>query len=141
MVLAPIIPAREEELRDSLKSMNESPGIVDPYNVLVPFGRFSTLHFARFVILNDQTTGDVGVYDLPTRKYPLYLASLWTRVRLREELKHAANDLDPDFLAIATESGAPGRQLYYECFANLGLLGAFGGTFLLVCQKPGTRRS
>ncbi len=74
-------------------------------------------------------------------QYPLYLAPLWTRVRLREELKQAANDLDPGFPAVATESRAPGRPLYYECFANLGLLGASGGTFILVCQKPGARRS
>ena len=76
MVLAPIVPAREEELRRLLCSMNDSPGIVDPHNALVPFGRFTTLHFARFVILADQTTGDIDVYDLPTREYPLYLAFL-----------------------------------------------------------------
>jgi hypothetical protein len=76
MVLAPIIPAREAELRRLLDSMNDLPGIVNPHNVLVPFGRFTTLHFARFVILDDQTTGDVGVYGLPPREYPLYLAFL-----------------------------------------------------------------
>ena len=76
MVLAPINPARETELRELLDSMNDSPGIVDPGNALVPFGRFTTLHFARFVILDDLTTGDIGVYGLPTREYPLYLALL-----------------------------------------------------------------
>jgi len=76
MVLAPIVPAREEELRALLAAMNDSPGIVDPQNALVPFGRFTTLHFARFVILDDLTTGDIGVYGLPTREYPLYLAFL-----------------------------------------------------------------
>lgn len=76
MVLARIVPAREAELRGLLDSMNTSPGIVDPHNALVPFGRFTTLHFARFVILADQTTGDVGVYGLPTRDYPLYLGFL-----------------------------------------------------------------
>ena len=48
MVLVPIVPAREAELRGLLESMNDSPGIVDPHNALIPFGRFSTLHFARF---------------------------------------------------------------------------------------------
>lgn len=76
MVLAPIVLAREGELRGLLESMNASPGIVDPHNALVPFGRFTTLHFARFVILADQTTGDIGVYGLATREYPLYLAFL-----------------------------------------------------------------
>ena len=76
MVLVPIVPAREAELRGLLESMNDSPGIVDPHNALIPFGRFSTLHFARFVILDDLTTGDIGVYGLPARVYPLYLAFL-----------------------------------------------------------------
>jgi len=76
MVLAPIVPARESELRGLLESMNASPGIVDPHNALVPFGRFATLHFARFVIFADQTTEDIGVYGLPAREYSLYLAFL-----------------------------------------------------------------
>ena len=76
MVLAPIVPAREAELRGLLESMNDSPGIVDPHNALIPFDRFTTLHFARFVILDDLTTGDIGVYGLPARVYPLYLAFL-----------------------------------------------------------------
>ena len=35
--------------------MNRRPGVVDPENGLVPFGRFDRLHFARFVVLDDQT--------------------------------------------------------------------------------------
>jgi hypothetical protein len=76
MVVAPIIPERERELRQLLDSMNRGPGEVDPDNALLPFGEFDTLHFARFIILNDKTTEDVRVYGLKPRSYPLYLAFL-----------------------------------------------------------------
>jgi hypothetical protein len=76
MVLAPIIPERETELRQLLESMNRGPGQVDPNNALLPFAEFETLHFARFVILDDKTTDDVRVYGLTPRTYPLYLAFL-----------------------------------------------------------------
>src|ERR1044071_5058182 len=76
MVLAPIIPERETELRQLLDSMNHGPGQVDPNNSLLPFGEFEALHFARFVILDDKTTDDVRVYGLPPRRYPTYLAFL-----------------------------------------------------------------
>jgi hypothetical protein len=76
MVLAPIIPERHTELRQLLDSMNRAPGQVDPNNALLPFAEFDTLHFARFVILDDKTTDDVRVYGLKPRSYPLYLAFL-----------------------------------------------------------------
>jgi hypothetical protein len=76
MVLAPIDRKRETELRQLLHSMNEKPGRVNPNNELIPFAEFDTLHFARFVILDDRTTEDVRVYGLPPRNYPLYLAFL-----------------------------------------------------------------
>jgi hypothetical protein len=40
MVLAPIIPERETELRQLLDSMNRGPGQVDPNNSLLPFAEF-----------------------------------------------------------------------------------------------------
>src|ERR1051326_6165808 len=76
MVLAPIAPAREAELRALLDSMNDAPGRVNPNNSLIPFAQFDRLHFCRFVILNDQTTGDVKVYGMEPQSYPLYLAFL-----------------------------------------------------------------
>src|SRR5207253_9878603 len=76
MVVAPIDPRREEELRSVLASMNDAPGRVNPANALVPFGEFDTLHFARLVILDDKTLEDVRIYDMPVRAYPLYLAFL-----------------------------------------------------------------
>jgi len=76
MVVAPIIPERKTELRQLLDSMNHGPGQVDPNNSLLPFAEFETLHFARFVILDDKTTEDIRVYGLTPRTYPLYLAFL-----------------------------------------------------------------
>lgn len=76
MVLAAIDPPRETELRGLLASMNGAPGRVNPDNTLIPFAQFDTLHFARFVILDDKTLEDVRVYGLPVRTYPLYLAFL-----------------------------------------------------------------
>src|SRR4030095_1178650 len=76
MILAPIVPSRAAELRGLLDSMNEAPGCVNPNNPLVPFAQFDALHFARFVILDDKTVGDLRIYWLPVRNYPLYLAFL-----------------------------------------------------------------
>jgi hypothetical protein len=76
MVLAPIVPSREVELRRLLDSMNDAPGRVNANNALIPFGQFDTLHYARLLILDDKTIEDVRVYGLPVRTYPLYLAFL-----------------------------------------------------------------
>jgi len=76
MILAPIVSSREAELRGLLDSMNEAQGRVNPDNPLVPFAQFDTLHFARFVILDDKTVGDLRIYGLPVRIHPLYLAFL-----------------------------------------------------------------
>src|SRR5215510_7813648 len=76
MILAPIVESRLAELRGLLDSMNDAPGYVNPNNLLVPFAQFDTLHFARFVILDDQTVEDVRIYGLPVRHHPLYLAFL-----------------------------------------------------------------
>ena len=76
MIVVPVDPKHETELRQLLDSMNQGPGQVDPNNALIPFAKFDTLHFARFVILDDKTTEDVRVYRLTPRSYPLYLAFL-----------------------------------------------------------------
>jgi hypothetical protein len=66
---------REAELRSLLSSMNVSPGVANAQNSLVPFGEFNGLHFARFVILQDQTLEDIHTaYGVPRRDYPLMLA-------------------------------------------------------------------
>lgn len=74
MVLAPVAAGRAPELRKLLATMNSSPGVVDPQNAIVPFGRFSTLHFARFVVLEDLTTNEIAAYGVTPGKYPIYLA-------------------------------------------------------------------
>jgi len=76
MILATIIPSREGELRQLLASMYRVPGLLDPLNTLIPFGRFARLHFARIVILDDQTLDDITVYGMPRADYPTYLAIL-----------------------------------------------------------------
>jgi hypothetical protein len=76
MVVARIDESKLVSLRDLLASMNVAPGEVNRDNPVVPFGRLETLHFARIVILADQTTGDCAVYNLPKRDYPLLLAFL-----------------------------------------------------------------
>ncbi len=65
MVVAPIIANREAELLRLLSTMNREPGLADPANTLVSFGQIATLHFARFVILSDQTREDLRVYGAP----------------------------------------------------------------------------
>ena len=76
MILATITPSRETDLRRLLAGMNYEPGLLNPLNTLVPFGQFSRLHFARIVILDDQTLNDITVYGLPRVDYPTYLAFL-----------------------------------------------------------------
>jgi len=76
MILAPIDPLREAELRRALESMNTAPGRVHPHNRLIPFDTFDKLHFARLLIIDDRTVEDIRVFGLQPRKYPLYLAFL-----------------------------------------------------------------
>ncbi len=76
MVVAPIIASRETELRQLLASMNLEPGVADPSNKLVPFDKFTTLHFARFVILEDDTREDLRVYGVTPPSATNFLAFL-----------------------------------------------------------------
>jgi hypothetical protein len=98
MVVAPIVASREPELRQLLASMNLEPGVADPANALVPFEKFTTLHFARFVILEDDTREDLRVYGATPPQSTNYLAFLCdfdgTADALRRELvAHAASGL------------------------------------------------
>src|SRR6185295_18789928 len=77
MVVAPLDVKRTDELRSLLATMNRAPGTADPNNALIPFGRLPDLHFARIVVLDDQTLGDITTaYGIPRRDYPLYLTFL-----------------------------------------------------------------
>src|SRR4051812_5661711 len=62
MVTAPVRPGREQSLRDLLATMIRSPGVVDPDNALMPFGRFDNIHVARFVVADDQTLDDRAAF-------------------------------------------------------------------------------
>ena len=76
MILATITASRSAELRSLLASMNHEPGVLNRGNALVPFEQFDCVHFARFVILEDQTLDDIKVYGLPRVDLPTYLAFL-----------------------------------------------------------------
>jgi hypothetical protein len=65
MVVASIADDREAELRQMLSEMNLEPGVANPENPLLPFAKFETLHFARFVVLEDDTREDLRAYDDP----------------------------------------------------------------------------
>ncbi len=76
MVVVPIVESREAELREMLSSMNVAPGVADTENSLLPFGKLATLHFARFVILEDDTREDLLAYGYPPASATKSLALL-----------------------------------------------------------------
>lgn len=109
MVLVPIEPSREGELRELLASMNEGPGRVNASNELIPFAKFDQLHFARLLILDDKTTADVEVYGLRRKPYPLYLTFL--------------GDIDGDenvFLKDLTKRATNGLRRLFSCCLGFG---------------------
>ena len=76
MILAPVSPPREAELRRLLDTMNDAPGQARPDNPVIPFADLEALHFARLVLVEDRTLDDIRVYGIPPRAYPLCLAFL-----------------------------------------------------------------
>lgn len=115
MVIAPIKMERAAELRGLLACMNEVPGRVNPANPLVPFQQFGQIHYARFVILDDQTLEDIHTaYGLPRVDYPVALAFIadfdGTADDFRADLaKRAADGLQRIFSCC--EDFAPGGDL------------------------------
>ena len=105
MVVARIVGGREADLRALLASMNSAPGVADPQNTLLPFGKFERLHFARFVIPEDVTTVDYAVLGLPIPQYPPQLVFM--------------GDCDGDaseVLADIAKRAAPGlRRIFSHC--------------------------
>lgn len=105
MVVAPLAADREVELRNLLAAMNSRAGVVDPQNVILPFGRFERLHFARFVILADQTVDDIREYGVPP---PTAVPSL-------AFLGDCDGDAD-DFMAdLVGHAGNGLRQIFAHC--------------------------
>ena len=76
MILAPLAEGQEAALLALLESMNAAPGMANPENALVPFGRFLRLHVARFVILKAETGADISVYGVTPADWPPSLAFL-----------------------------------------------------------------
>jgi len=64
MITAPIREDQVEALHSLLQGMNHAPGHADPDNALVPFGRFTNLHVARFTILEARTSEDLKLYGI-----------------------------------------------------------------------------
>jgi hypothetical protein len=104
-VVAALEDGRESELRALLASMNRRPGVADPDNSLVPFGRFDRLHFARLTVLDDQTAKDIAEHGVTPASHPVALAFM--------------GDCDgpaDDFLADLAARAGPGlRRIFSHC--------------------------
>ena len=105
MILAAITPSREADLRSLLAGMNRGPGVVDLGNALIPFERFHQLHFARIVILDDQTLNDITAYGLDRVDFPTYVAFLG-------DIDGAADDF---FSEMVEKAGDGLRKLFAHC--------------------------
>jgi len=108
MVLAEVPANRVKSLRALLDTLNlgDTPGMANPDNSKVPFGKIKSLHFARFVILDDQTLSDFKDILNPIPKYPVELAFL--------------ADFDgpvEEFLDILVQEAGPGLE---EIFSHCG---------------------
>ena len=57
-----------------LASMTERSGMANPNSPIVPFGSFEEIHYARFVILDDQTLDDFAAFGKSIPSYPVALA-------------------------------------------------------------------
>ncbi len=75
IIVAKVGPGRVDALRSLLRTMTffGRTGIADPANALVRFGDFDTIHFARFVVLADNTLDDRSAYPQLPRNEPTYL--------------------------------------------------------------------
>ena len=97
-ILAPVAEGRAEELESLLHSMTLKPGLADPENALVPFGRFDQLHVARFFLVEANTWRDIEAYGQEPQPYPMQLAFLGDvdgdrQTFLKELMVHCADGL------------------------------------------------
>jgi hypothetical protein len=105
MVVAPVDEARLPGLRTLLASMNGGPGTARPDNPIVPFGAFKRLHYARFVILDDQTLHDFEEFGAPIPDFAVLLAFLG-------DCDGAAEDMLAEMTRVA---GAGLRRIFSHC--------------------------
>jgi hypothetical protein len=104
-VTAPITAGREPELCRVLDSMNVAPGQVRPDNPLFPFKAFETIHFARWMIVDDQTLDDTLIYGGPRPNHPPALV-------FAAEIDGEA---DAFFAEMAEKAGPGIRTLFGHC--------------------------
>src|SRR4030095_4751615 len=149
MVLAPVDPLREAELRRLLDSMNHAPGRLKKPCPLVPFHDFETLHVARLFLVDDKTTGDVAVYGIPPRRYPLYRAFLGDGDGTADEFyaelaRHAPEGLRALFSCCM--GFGPGADLAlwmraHRVSSAAGYVSGRGGTGTQLREEPGLREA
>jgi hypothetical protein len=106
IVIAQIRPDRIDGLRSLLTTMNfaNRTGFADPANPLVPFGAFETIHYARFVVLADNTLADRAAYPQLPPDEPTYLCFM-------VDCDGAADEL----LAQMTQRSSGLRQIFGHC--------------------------
>jgi hypothetical protein len=109
IINAPIRPGARGDLERLLESMNRPayPGMANPNNDLVPFGSFGALHFARFVIVDDDSLKDFACAGLPVPDYPITLAFLC-------DVDGSANEFLAD-LADNAKAVAGLRRIFAHC--------------------------
>ena len=105
MVVARVAPGRERGLRELLETMNSQPGMADPANAVLPFGRFERLHFARLAVLDDPTLGDIEAHGVPRPNLPVYLAFIGS-------CDGPASECIED---LARRAGAGLRRIFMHC--------------------------
>jgi len=105
MIVAPIAAGREASLRALLATMNAAPGVVDPGNGVIPFGRFERLHFARLLVLDETGMADLALYGVKP-------ARLGLRLVFMGDCDGPATDLLAEMAATAGEGL---RRLFAHC--------------------------
>ena len=75
IVVSAVAADRVADLRAFLATLTLPglPGAADPANPILPFGRFNSIHFARLIVLEDNTLGDRAVYLNLPKSEPVYL--------------------------------------------------------------------
>jgi len=105
LIIAPVAAGKVEALRTFLLGMTLEPGLADPENALLPFGRFDRLHVARLFVVEVDTWRDIAAHGVEAKPYPPQLAFL--------------GDIDGDresFLAELVERAGDGlRQIFAFC--------------------------
>lgn len=105
LIIAPVAFGKVDDLRSFLLGMTREPGLADPENALLPFGRFDRLHVARLFVVEVNTWRDIEAHGVDARPYPPHLAFL--------------GDIDGDrdsFLEELVERAGDGlRQIFAYC--------------------------